>query len=236
MKMDSFPIQTKRLHVHLPQTKDVSNDKQYLLFKKRAEYHSQNGFAPDVVHRSQKKEMMEIFMDGTVTGSSMTHLIVNRSSFQLLEDNGIELGFTLIVKTIIVEVEYKLVVLKDAHKAYLERTDTALPDMPQTKVLFMHLPQFPDFDNDTDYKNFEKRTKKHSDNLYVDGGEDLESMRFHFKGSQFNSVTELRLVRKSFENTKNGFIAIVKTIVDEVEFRLEVFKEQHTARLVRVMK
>jgi hypothetical protein len=59
-------------------------------------------------------------------------------------------------------------------------------------------------------------------------------MRFHFKGSRFDSVTELRLVRGSFKKTDVGFEAIVKTIVDEVEFRLEVFKTQHTARLVRV--
>lgn len=232
--MKKFPIQTKHLHVHLPQTKGKTKQSQYELFRNRAKRHSKSGYAPEVVHSSQKKEMIEIYLDGTITKASMTHLIVNRDSFQLLEEDGVEKGFTLIVKTIIVEVEYKLTVLKDAHKAYLDRTERALPDFPQVKELYMYLPQFPNFDEKTEYRNFERRTKRHSDDKFVSKGKKLVSMRFHFKGSRFDSVTELRLVRGSFKKTDVGFEAIVKTIVDEVEFRLEVFKTQHTARLVRV--
>lgn len=227
-------IQSKRLHLYLPQTEGVKKERLYELFRKRAERHSKNGYSPKVVHSSQNKEMIEIYFDGTVTKSSMTHLIVNRDSFELLEEDGVEKGFTLIVKTIIVEVEYRLTVVKGAYKAYLERTERALPDFPQVKELYMYLPQFPNLGREKEYKNFEKRTLRHSTDKFVSKGKKLVSMRFHFKGSRFDSVTELRLVRGSFKKTDVGFEAIVKTIVDEVEFRLEVFKTQHTARLVRV--
>jgi hypothetical protein len=243
----NYPIQTKNLHLGLPSTQDVdgtkpkvktrTNSELYRLFRKRAMWHSKNGFDPNNMNEPEKRPMMDIYLNGTVTKNSITQVLVEKNTFNIIsnKDTGKEEGFSLTIKTIVVDVEYTLYVSKKSYKAYLERTKSAL-NIPQQKNLFIEVPQRSGLTQEKQYSEMLHLVKKHSNKMFASEGENLVSKRFHFKGSRFNSMANLRIVRKSFKKTETGFTAIVKTLVDEVEFRLEVFKAQHTARLVRVMQ
>lgn len=243
----NYPIQTKNLHLGLPSTQDVdgtkpkvktrTNSELYRLFRNRAKTHSKKGFDPGILDYPQFMPMMTIYLNGTVTKNSITQVLVERNSFKIVKNNetGEEDGFTLTIRTIVVDVEYKLHVSKKTYKAFLERTKSAL-NIPQQKKLFIKTKQRAGLTKTKEYSEMFNLVEKHSEDNYLTNGENLVSKRFYFNGSRFESMANLRIVRKSFQETETGFTAIVKTLVDEVEFRLEVFKAQHTARLVRVMQ
>lgn len=123
----------KHLHMALPQicsNKYLSNDEKekiYQNFKKRVQKKSSHNY----VDRGDKPILLRLYFSGSLF-DSITEFLVRYGSFEITKGSTEdtkenEIGFTAIIKTIVVDKPFKLTVLRKQFKAYLELMDWKSP-------------------------------------------------------------------------------------------------------------
>ncbi len=119
----------KHLHMALPQLctkKELSQEEKekiYQNFKKRVEKKSKHNY----IDKGEKPVLLRLYFSGSLF-DSITEFLVRFGSFEIIkgqteDTKNDEVGFTAIVRTIVVDKPFKLTVLRKQFKAYLELTD-----------------------------------------------------------------------------------------------------------------
>lgn len=115
----------KTLNMRLPQNingrlSPKDEERIYKLFRKRVKEKSEHNY----VDKGEKPVLLRLHLNGSLF-DSVTEFLVTYGSFEILKGKtpgteNDEIGFTAIVRTIVVDTPFKLTVLKKQFKASLE--------------------------------------------------------------------------------------------------------------------